>query len=265
MMWVRLVLAIHLAVLGVTRAVALRLAKRQAACPPAPPASSESLPKLSAYFEVLLTTLYAINPVSLPDALILVLPWADLWRALGAAVLLAGSALFLWAHRALGPFWMDGLEGRQGRRLVRTGPYAWVRHPMYVALLLCDIGALLVIQNAVLLVPLGLWLATPGRARREEARLVRLFGQEYEAYRQMTGMFAPRLLQNPHLAMVAQRKLVSFRLDRGTLEDDMATDQAVLNAVRDVNDLAVLQDNGVLNLAVLDQAVMVNGGKGANI
>lgn len=264
-MWVRLALAIHLAVLGGTRAVALRLAKRQAACLPAPPASSESLAKLSAYFEALLATLYAINPVSLPDGLSLALPWADVWRALGAAVLLAGSALFLWAHRALGPFWMDGLGMQPGRRLVRTGPYGWIRHPMYTALLLCDIGALLLIQNAVLLVPLGLWLAMPGRARREEALLLRLFGQEYDAYRQRTGMFTPRLLQNPHLAMVAQRKLVGFGLDGGALEDHMATDQAVLNAVGDVNDLAVLQDNGMLNLAVLDQAVMVNGGKGANI
>lgn len=191
--WVRLALAIHLIVVGGGRAAALRHASRYPLCYTSPPTTSDSLAKLSTYFQFLFALLYALNPVSLPDGLILMLPWSGPLQGLGGLLLWAGSWLFAWSHWALAHFWTSDLGLRRGHRLIHTGPYAWVRHPMYTAFLLCDIGALLLIQNGVLLVPLALWLAFLPRAQREEALLLHVFGQEYEAYRQATRMFMPRL------------------------------------------------------------------------
>jgi protein-S-isoprenylcysteine O-methyltransferase Ste14 len=230
MAWVRLALAMHLAAVGIGRAAAMRHANHRALSYTAPPQTSDSVAKLSTYLHFLLTTLYTINPVSLPDTLALSLPWAEPLRLLGVALLAAGSVLFIWSHRTLAQFWTSNPGLRQGHRLIQTGPYAWMRHPMYTAFLLLDLGALLLIQNAVLLVPLVLWLAFRARAKREERLLARVFAHEYAAYRQATGMFAPRvqwrpvdaqaqtrpetpLLENADLAVVAEGHLVGFGLD----------------------------------------------------
>jgi protein-S-isoprenylcysteine O-methyltransferase Ste14 len=78
----------------------------------------------------------------------IVVPWAAVERhwpgAAAAAVILLGLALGAWALTANRPgnFNVRPLP-RTGGRLATTGPYRWVRHPMYAAVLLVTVGGCL--------------------------------------------------------------------------------------------------------------------------
>lgn len=83
---------------------------------------------------------------------------------------------------------------RSDHQLVTSGPYRWIRHPLYtfggiffLALtLLSGLWWLL-----IFLVP-G-WVGLAWRVQFEEANLLNRFGDEYRAYMQRTGRFLPRV------------------------------------------------------------------------
>lgn len=60
-------------------------------------------------------------------------PWD--WFALGAAVFLLAKVLKYWAIASLGERWCFRVLVPPGAPLVTTGPYRWLRHPNYVAVL----------------------------------------------------------------------------------------------------------------------------------
>ena len=78
-------------------------------------------------------------------------------------------------------------------RLVTSGPYSSVRHPSYCAYIMCFLGLFLLVPSllTLLLIP-GVW-GYYLIAQREEEMLLDHFGEEYEKYRQHTGMFLPRI------------------------------------------------------------------------
>lgn len=96
-------------------------------------------------------------------------------------------------HRELGKYFSSSLVIREGHKLVHSGPYRLVRHPMYTSYLILFIAAFLITQNWAI----GLFgtavIATLMTLRigKEEALLLEHFGEEYENYRQTTGMFLP--------------------------------------------------------------------------
>jgi protein-S-isoprenylcysteine O-methyltransferase Ste14 len=108
-----------------------------------------------------------------------------------------GSAwLVLSALRLLGRHW--SLEARllPGHQLVREGPYAWVRHPIYSGLLGLFVGTgLSLTPLPVLLVAVGVYLlGTRLRTRSEERLLRRQFGEEYVRYAREVPALVPRLI-----------------------------------------------------------------------
>ncbi|MGA9260322.1 MAG: isoprenylcysteine carboxylmethyltransferase family protein, partial [Candidatus Sulfotelmatobacter sp.] len=83
---------------------------------------------------------------------------------------------------------------KKDHKLIRTGPYARLRHPIYSGLDLAAIGGALAIDRwrsvaGVCLIILGYWI----KARREEAMLTTQFGADFQEHCQHTGFLFPRL------------------------------------------------------------------------
>jgi len=114
----------------------------------------------------------------------------------GSAAYFSGLAFYLAGMRALGArFRVSSSLGAQllaGQTLETRGLYAWVRHPMYLALQTAALGGLLLYRNwTAVFVALNLpWLIL--RARREEAALAAEFGQEWAAYTARVPFWWPR-------------------------------------------------------------------------
>ena len=113
----------------------------------------------------------------------------------GLVFIVAGVALSLWAMATLGRHYDLELEIHRDHELVRTGPYRFVRHPVYTGLGLHFAGACLATGNLLLIA--GTLLVTyPAlhlRARTEERLLRERFGGAYDEYARHVPMLVPLL------------------------------------------------------------------------
>lgn len=114
----------------------------------------------------------------------------------GALLYFPGLALTLWARLTLGEMYnvstAAGAQLYADHRLITHGPFAIVRHPMYLGLMLAAIGGLLLYRTWTVvftLTFLGLFV----RARREETALAAEFGVEWEMYKRRVPGWIPRL------------------------------------------------------------------------
>lgn len=115
------------------------------------------------------------------------------------AILLYGFGfwLFFRAYTDLGSSWSPGLEIKEGHKLVTTGLYKWVRHPMYAALGAVAVSQIFILQNGLvgpgfLIVGIPFYMY---RVQREEKQLIRYFGEEYGDYRKQTNAIIPKTEQ----------------------------------------------------------------------
>jgi protein-S-isoprenylcysteine O-methyltransferase Ste14 len=113
----------------------------------------------------------------------------------GVALTWLGVAFAIWARIHLGADWSGTVAIKEGQRLVRSGPYALVRHPIYTGILLGFIGTALAIGElrgllAVALITIACLL----RIRIEERWLLEEFGAEYEQYRREVKALIPFVL-----------------------------------------------------------------------
>ena len=114
--------------------------------------------------------------------------------ATGVALTWAGIGLALWARWHLGQYWSARITIKEDHKLIRTGPYARLRHPIYSGLDLAAIGSALAIDRwrcvfGVCLIVLGYWI----KARREEAMLTAQFGADFEEHCTHTGFLLPHV------------------------------------------------------------------------
>jgi protein-S-isoprenylcysteine O-methyltransferase Ste14 len=109
------------------------------------------------------------------------------------ALMLAAVWLFDSSSRTMGKNWSLVARTRSDHNLVQTGPFALVRHPIYVALFLFMCAMAIAYghtRNLLVAVPVfafGTWM----RIRHEERLLREMFGGEYDAYAARVKRFVP--------------------------------------------------------------------------
>lgn len=125
-------------------------------------------------------------------------PQARVWMlACGSLLFFPGLAFLLWARLILGKYYFVstavGAQLFADHQLVKTGPYAIVRHPMYVGLAFAAWGALLIYftWTTVYFACFAPLLAF--RALREERALSAEFGEQWQEYCRQVPAFIPRL------------------------------------------------------------------------
>lgn len=116
----------------------------------------------------------------------------------GIALTWAGIGLAIWARRHLGQYWSGRITIKEDHKLIRTGPYARLRHPIYSGLDLAAIGSALAIDQwrcviGVCVIILGFAI----KAKREEAMLSAQFGVDFDEHRRHTGFLLPRIGRQP--------------------------------------------------------------------
>ena len=116
--------------------------------------------------------------------------------ALGALLYFPGLGLYLWGLRALGAMFAPssgfGVRLQLDHRLVTTGPYAPVRHPMYLAVIAAGAGGLLLYRTWSMLLFAVTMFGLIVRAHREEEALEAEFGAAWEAYRRRVPAWLPQ-------------------------------------------------------------------------
>ncbi|MGD0956569.1 MAG: isoprenylcysteine carboxylmethyltransferase family protein [Candidatus Acidiferrales bacterium] len=121
------------------------------------------------------------------------IPWRPWVFVVGAALAWAGVAFAIWARYHIGRYWSGSVALRAGHELIRTGPYARIRHPIYTGMLLAIAGTALAIGRYRALVAFAIiLLGFTWKSKREEALLASQFGAAFEEHRRRTGFFLPR-------------------------------------------------------------------------
>ena len=112
----------------------------------------------------------------------------------GALLALTGALFAAWAKARLGRLFSPQLGIQKDHSLVTTGPYAVVRHPIYLGLIDFVIGSALFWNDVALLAVAGiLALCFAAQLRIEERFFAQHFGAEWEEYRARTPALFPRL------------------------------------------------------------------------
>jgi protein-S-isoprenylcysteine O-methyltransferase Ste14 len=105
---------------------------------------------------------------------------------------IAGVAFAIWARVTLGRNWSGTVTIKQDHELIRTGPYALVRHPIYTGIMFAVLGTAIFdgeIRSIILIVATFSLLIH--KMRMEEQFMTEQFGSGYTNYRQNTKALVP--------------------------------------------------------------------------
>eukprot|EP00475_Leptophrys_vorax_P028490 TRINITY_DN4122_c0_g2_i1.p1 TRINITY_DN4122_c0_g2~~TRINITY_DN4122_c0_g2_i1.p1 ORF type:complete len:241 (-),score=37.89 TRINITY_DN4122_c0_g2_i1:740-1462(-) len=138
-------------------------------------------------------------------------------KIVGEVIMFPSIVLMGWSQYHLGRQWTASIQLIENHKLVKTGPYIYLRHPFLISILLLNVGALLFAGSwlsfamyllnfmySCYLVPL------------EESMLIEEFGMEYIEYRQNTGKFFPKM---SHCCQTRKMKKRSENLSHPSRED----------------------------------------------
>ncbi len=113
---------------------------------------------------------------------------------LGVALTAAGIGFAIWARLYLGGNWSGAVTVKVGHELVRTGPYRFVRHPIYTGLITALLGTgLLRAQVRSLIAIVLIYAGFKIKSKIEERAMISTFGTAYEEYRRSVGAIVPKL------------------------------------------------------------------------
>jgi len=116
---------------------------------------------------------------------------------IGCALCALGLLFSVWARFYLGRNWSGMITLKENHELIQSGPYAWVRHPIYTGVLTAIFGTLLALVPTLsgLLVMVMMTIAFALKWRGEEILMNRQFPDAYPAYkRKVPGAIIPWIL-----------------------------------------------------------------------
>ncbi len=111
--------------------------------------------------------------------------------SLGVILCAAGMAFLVWARQNLGRNWSQTVSIKKGHELVTSGPYRYVRHPMYTGGIIACIGSAIVVGGAWILLLVILGLIFLWRVGAEDRLMARQFPNEYPLYKKRTKALIP--------------------------------------------------------------------------
>ena len=127
--------------------------------------------------------------------------WIDLFtfpspawlRWAGFALGVISVIFWTWTQIHLDTQWSAQLQLKKSHHLVTTGPYAHIRHPLYLGMIGWAAAVSLLTANWIFVAVCTLSIAgVVGRIPKEERMMIEAFGDEYKAYMQRTGRFFPK-------------------------------------------------------------------------
>jgi protein-S-isoprenylcysteine O-methyltransferase Ste14 len=135
--------------------------------------------------------------------LIIIYPPAMAWAAislplelrwLGAALTILAVPMFYWLFHSLGLNISPIAGTRAQATLVTSGPYRWIRHPLYTfgTMLFLGLGLVAASWPLLMFAPV-FFILLALRTPSEEAALIERFGDDYRNYMKRTGRYFPRL------------------------------------------------------------------------
>jgi protein-S-isoprenylcysteine O-methyltransferase Ste14 len=114
---------------------------------------------------------------------------------IGFALTVAGAAIAIWARILLGANWSATVTVKQNHELMRTGPYAVVRHPIYSGFLLAMLGTAIAFGEVRGLIAVVLaFIAWRVKSLIEERFMLDQFGEKYARYKREVKALIPFVL-----------------------------------------------------------------------
>jgi protein-S-isoprenylcysteine O-methyltransferase Ste14 len=112
-------------------------------------------------------------------------------QGVGLVIFALGLALAVWARQYLGRNWGMPMTKKADPELVRTGPYRYVRHPIYSGIILAMVGTAVAISVYWLVAVIALGAYFTYSAFIEERNMTKLFPDTYPDYKHSTKMLIP--------------------------------------------------------------------------
>jgi protein-S-isoprenylcysteine O-methyltransferase Ste14 len=112
---------------------------------------------------------------------------------IGALVYASALWIFRLSHKTLGKNWSISLDIREKHRLITSGPYHLIRHPMYTSFLLMAVGQAFLLPNWLVALAgfLGVALLISLRLEKEESMMIEVFDNDYRSYMRRTKRIIP--------------------------------------------------------------------------
>ena len=122
------------------------------------------------------------------------IPLGELVQWLGIVIAIPPLFYLVWVHRHLDTQWSIALELQEDHKLITSGPYAQVRHPMYLGIFVYTVGLILISLDILvfLFFAFSIWV-NYRRIPSEEEMMIEEFGDAYREYIKRTGRLIPRL------------------------------------------------------------------------
>jgi protein-S-isoprenylcysteine O-methyltransferase Ste14 len=144
-------------------------------------------------YVIILPPLYLLFPSSF---LLFQMPFPNWLRWLGVGLGFLSIPFLLWVHYVLDKEWSVTLKLQTDHKLVTSGPYRRIRHPMYTVLIMYELSWVLVSANLLFLIYYVIAiLLIILRIPKEERMMLEKFGEEYRSYMKRTGWLLPYFRQ----------------------------------------------------------------------